>query len=139
MNINTLETQKRIADDVAARGYRTENEVAGLVKGLLKLLEETCEAAMAVDVVPGDIFWLVSDVANEVRPRFDAIASGDGRLYSGQEVGEEELDALKTELADVIITVLDLAEIIARYTGEQFDVIGHAILKSSTDINRGIR
>jgi NTP pyrophosphatase (non-canonical NTP hydrolase) len=129
-------------------GERTPQDVAGLVaqrgdrggwtpeqfiaRQVCKLAEEVGELAQLVDL-PGQLGPLIASTGTIARWTL-------GQDQTWQDGGTScAPHALMAELADVQVVVFCLAEELARPTGEDYDVVEHALVNVAGDTMRGQR
>lgn len=125
--------QERIGRAIAERGYKTKHATAHVVKAYLKMLEEACEIAQWLPLPPY-LEETVERAGKLARAEFDAVvATGDD--YN-PEINTNMIELAALELADVQVTVMDMANGLSRLLGG-YDVVQVAVEKATKDIGRG--
>jgi NTP pyrophosphatase (non-canonical NTP hydrolase) len=137
--------QKEVSDNIKKRGYYEGHEpVPLLARHIAKMTEELSEL--------GDAVLMANDKCESVESFEDALMNvldcaryafdyGDwsnAELVSSIDDPGDVL-SLETELADVVVVALSMAEIIRQNFDSDFDVLQWALQKSQADIARGIR
>ena len=121
-----MNAQEIVAANVAARGYRdgwTAEQF--LARQLCKFQEELGEAVGHVTL--NFVGWsLPPEAGRQSRQLFDL-------GYPWRKVEIDDLDALRSELADMLVVLFAAAAAL------DFDVVQAAIDKSSADVARGVR
>ena len=130
--------QQEVYDAVAARGY-TEGWTDGqfVARQLCKLTEELDEATLHIHLPDSRLSWgrwlfHLSNAGISARDEFDNKDRWNDAWIS-------DLEALRSELADLQVVLFCAAEALARATGEPFDVVQKAKEKALADVERGVR
>ncbi len=133
--MQTYEAQVETADHVAARGYRNGWTLEQFVcRQIAKLQEELAEAEHLTIVSGG---WLLSQAM--MRAGETARLTFDNKNAWQGEIVIVDPEALRDELADVQVVLLNLASAVEELTGRHYDVVHEAVRKSKVDVTRGVR
>lgn len=130
MNSQTL--GQEIYANLVSRGYRTGLEGDQFfARQIFKAFEETAELASSIKL-PDRLSHFVDHVDVTSRETFD-----DKSLWLQD--FDINIDAAKTELADIVVVILVAAEALSILDGRPFNVLEAARQKSIYDIPRGVR
>jgi hypothetical protein len=136
----TLSAQKQIAANTAARGYRdgwtAEQFAARQVCKLVEELGELCASTYLPRFGWHPFENEVIKIGEWAKHLFDDGTAWDDKPADGVGINSDEA---KSELVDIVVVALNLAETLAEITGEPFDVVAAALKKSKADIGRGVR
>lgn len=131
-----MKAQEQVGQFLKERGYTSKSPAAHLTKAMVKMLEEACEAAKLAPL-PVELSYLVNLLEKTAKKEFDRMVAEGDRF--DPPVDTWLLDDMGYELADVCITVMDVANALSRLDGEPFDVVAAAVEKAGADIERGVR
>ena len=135
--------QRRVYNNVAERGYTegwTDEQFAA--RQLFKMLEEIGELAQSFYGLPGiayppaehNVPAVLYNIAMVFKSAFDR-----PDVWGNANIPEEECRRAKQELSDIQVVVFCLAQALERLSGEPFDVVAAAVVKSREDVERGVR
>jgi len=138
LKLNTpITPQLVVYGHVVDRGY-TEGWTPKqfLARNIHKLQEELAEASELIDN-HSDFAWLstecIRSAGKACRNSFKY-----GR-YDDDIITVHDIDALKSELADLQVVLYCMAQAVEQITGEEFDIALEAVRKSAKDVSRGVR
>ena len=132
-----MNVQKIISENIKARGYYRDHEpVPLLARHVAKLAEELGELNMEIDTCNvGHVNYMV----NLIKAGASAKSAFDNKTgWAMSKLVAGNVYGLKSELADCLVVIMSMAQIINDNFGE-FDVIQAALDKSYKDIERGVR
>lgn len=129
-----MSAQTIVGKAIAKRGYESRYAGAHVVKAYLKMVEEVCELGKTMPLA--DMFTNdLAVVGNQARSLFDTLVRA-GPAYCPP---VKDVEDLASELADVQVTVFDMANGLSRLMTDDFDVVQAAVDKATADIERGVR
>lgn len=146
-----MNEQNQVASAIKARGYTSKEPTAHAVKAALKMMEEAMDVLIALDVVTADDTEVLESYlyhARSPRTQMKALKNWFGERFDRTVRQGDDYKPLLTgsqrrklanELADVQVTVFDLADAIQDLTGTPYDVVAEAVAKATADVQRGVR
>ena len=142
--MDTHTAQTKVAEAIKLRGYRKGwTPVQFLVRQVVKLQEELSELAHLVSDNASmydyetDFNFAVRRAGQQARKLFDDSFSW---YYANLRFHTEKgIEDLKSEAADCMVVLLNIASAIEEITGEEFDLVRAALCKAKTDVPRGVR
>lgn len=142
------DAQQIVAEATKKRGYREGwSDQVFLARQVVKLLEELGEMSYPIHQMPhmfnhyghpdNEGFEDVIDrIGNEASYLFD---EKDPETWIYIFVRYDALEDMKSEAADCMVVLFNIADTLERMSGEKFDIIQEAIRKAQKDISRGVR
>ncbi len=135
MGVNTHEAQTEVAQHVKDRGYRDGWTLEQFIlRNVAKLQEELAEVSQTV-VAPGP--WLLDEAI--LRAGETARLTFDNKKVWRSDIDVLDVEALRGELADCQVVLLNLASAVEELSERHFDVVLEAVRKSKADVERGVR
>lgn len=154
--MDSLEAQREVVAAVKARGYWDGfNAEQVATRQVCKLAEELAELADnfvlpvinggpgEADIDPCSCIQLAGEDARATFDMKDIWDLRDAGLIEGADPDNpnvrQQFEDIKSEMADCIVVLFNLAGALAQLTGEEFDPVARAVEKSTKDVERGVR
>lgn len=136
------EIQNLVAEAIEQRGYRKDwTDAQFLARQIAKLQEELAEMAYHVrdDVYAGDDQTELELRIQTAGSRAKAYFDGNWFHTAGlRDDSVETREAIKSEAADCLVVLFNIAAVIEQITGEPFDLVTAALQKARSDVKRGV-
>jgi NTP pyrophosphatase (non-canonical NTP hydrolase) len=129
------DAQKAVAVATQQRGYRdgwTDEQF--LARQIVKLQEELGEMAFPVWGVPHGLMAEIENIRANAQEVFDLV---DPAAWDSVDIAF--IEEMKSEAADCLVVLFNIAAVLEQMTGKKFDLVQEAVKKAEADINRGVR